>query len=536
MKFLIHGYLGFKNLGDELILSKVIEDIRSAVRDAEITVVTIDKDYTRRIHNVEGVVDRISPDAVWEAVKESDVVVVGGGGLIQEYNDIAITDFFKSFGYGIVSYALVPFLAKILRKPVFYWSHGVGPIFTEEGKEFTRWFYSLADLTTLRDASSLSVLKRIYPEAANVHLDADPVLALDLRRFIRQPPISLPPGKKKIGLNLRPWFGTEDILEKVTSAIQEFYRERKDFIVIPIPFDVSLDKVPLQKALTLLPEDAGLNFDFNALETPEDVISLMNELDFFVGMRLHALIVSRALHIPSLSISYDVKTDDFSKKMHMESIRVEDLTRQTLLSHLRQLTGVDKGNIPSLPVVYQTAEFFRDFLQKRSIIMAKEKAEREIADSAKTETVVLSNFIKSLRAEMREQTRIHNTAVAQKDQQLSDLQTKKNALSDRLDQVILEKDSLITQKNQEISNLLSEQEALVNRLRQEAAAEKDKLLRQLNGIYASDFWKAASLYYRTRNNSRLLKHAFRAVQIFRREGFKGLLSRNPRKDASDSQA
>jgi polysaccharide pyruvyl transferase WcaK-like protein len=140
MKFLIHGYLGFKNLGDELILSKVIEDIRSAARDAEITVVTIDKDYTRRIHNVEGVVDRISPDAVWEAVKEADVIVVGGGGLIQEYNDIAITDFFKSFGYGIVSYALVPFLAKILRKPVFYWSHGVGPFLPKKGKNLPGGF------------------------------------------------------------------------------------------------------------------------------------------------------------------------------------------------------------------------------------------------------------------------------------------------------------------------------------------------------------------------------------------------------------
>ena len=75
-KILISGYYGFKNLGDELILSKIIEDIQSINSHFEILVVSGDPGYSERIHGIKGV-NRFSPEEVKDAIRNADIVIVG---------------------------------------------------------------------------------------------------------------------------------------------------------------------------------------------------------------------------------------------------------------------------------------------------------------------------------------------------------------------------------------------------------------------------------------------------------------------------
>ena len=46
MKIFLSGYYGAKNLGDELLLLKVIEDILAIAPQAEFLVWSIDKEFT----------------------------------------------------------------------------------------------------------------------------------------------------------------------------------------------------------------------------------------------------------------------------------------------------------------------------------------------------------------------------------------------------------------------------------------------------------------------------------------------------------
>lgn len=453
MKVLIYGYYGFKNLGDELILSKIIEDIKSIDSKAEITVCTGDINYTRKIHGVNGI-DRFSPDALRDAVKQSDVVVVGGGGLIHEYFCIDIKDIFNAFGRMVAANSIAPIIAKSMQKPVFYWGHGIGPIFTEEGRNFTRWFYGLPDFTTLRDADSYNILKKIYPEVKNVYVDTDPVMSLDINRFIKPIPIELPGDKIKIGINIRPWFGIEGIIKEVSDALNEVLKENKKFVIVPVPFDLSNDKESLRKFASSLPEGSVFEYGFENFDTPEEVISLMNRLDFFVGMRLHAIIVSRLLKIPAFSISYDLKTDKFADILKIPAIRTEELTKNNFLFQLRTLLNTDGKGLRDLECSYKTPDLFKAFIEG-NLPPAKVSADDSAEVTGPNELLTYENFIKSLRAEIIE------------------LNHKYNALES-----------------------------------------------ELNRVYASDFWKVASFYYRLRDKIPLTKYLHRTLRSLRREGFK----------------
>lgn len=362
MRILITGYYGFKNLGDELILTKIIQDIKALYPRAEIIVHSANKRFSQKTHIVEGFVDRFSPTETVEAVKECDCVIVGGGGLINEYYPIEPKDFFINFGIGIASYAIVPLLAKIYGKPVFYWCHGLGPLFSKEGKNFARWFYSLADVITLRDEDSFALLNAICPEAKNAYLDNDPVTALDTSQYIKSSDIELPKGRKKLGINVRPWFGTEGIINNLANALTKYLQEENNIIVVPIPFDLATDGAVLRNLIDKIPMQFVFDYKYETLETPGQVISIMRQLDIFLGTRLHSIIVSQLLGLPTLSISYDQKTDAFSSSRKIPSVSIQSFRIEDIVNSIKNVSNNIIQPLNSKEVSYRTPQRFRAFV------------------------------------------------------------------------------------------------------------------------------------------------------------------------------
>lgn len=506
MKFLIAGYYGLKNLGDELILSKIIEDIKRIDAQAEIIVSSGNLEYTRRLHNVSAV-NRFSPDELMEAVRSADVIIVGGGGLINEYYSLNIAEVFTSFGYCMASYAIVPLFAKYFQKPVFYWSHGVGPIFSEEGRNFTKWFYTLSDFTTLRDAHSYSILRKICPEMRNVYVDTDPVMVLDVNKYIKPLDFVVPDAKIKIGINIRPWFGIENIIQKFADAFSELCGENNNFIVVPIPFDLSLDKDPLRKIITSLPERFVFQYGFEECDTPEEVISLMNHVDFFIGTRLHAIMVSRLLKIPTLTLSYDLKTDTFADILKTPTIRVEELTKNNLVVHIKSLINSDRLNASDLPD-YKTPDFFKNFIESNYPYYSPE-IEIDNKSSEVSELLSYGNFIKSLRAEIKEMNIRYEALMGRLNETIAEKEAEKEVLSRQLNQTIAEKEALSSQLNQTIT----EKEGQLSQVRNELA-----------NIYASDFWRVASWYYKIRDTNPILRILYRVAKKYKHKIFKEKLS------------
>ena len=89
-RLVVVGYFGFGNAGDEAILEAMLAALRQEIGEAfAVSVVSGDPPATQRraAGLAPGGVTAISwrdPLAVAEAVRESDLVVVGGGGLFHD--------------------------------------------------------------------------------------------------------------------------------------------------------------------------------------------------------------------------------------------------------------------------------------------------------------------------------------------------------------------------------------------------------------------------------------------------------------------
>ena len=497
MNIFIVGYYGFKNTGDELILSKIIDDIKTIDNNADIAVWSADVKYTSTLHKVKAV-NRFSVEETAYSVKWSDVVIVGGGGLIQEYFDLKIEDMFKNFGHSLAAYAISPLIASVYEKPVFYWSHGIGPIFSDEAKQFSNWFYSFADCTTVRDDYSYGLIKSIRPQIKNLYLDADPVVKLDISKFVEKEKFKLQKDKLKIGINLRSWFGQTDVVEKIAAALNRFIKERDDAIVVPVPFDLSFDVEILKKLLSNLPEDRVEQRYIDNIESPTDVLTLMNNVDIFIGTRLHSIIVANLLEKPSVAVIYDKKVESFIERLSIPSVFIGTLDSFNVYTLIKELAV---GSIKALKnnIKYQTPEIFEKFINGQ-LNGSNTPQKKDESDMTFDNTQIYENFIQSLKNEINQLSNEKNHLSSQLQKSFDDFRAIKEEMTSQLNKITAEKADI----QAEIEKIMLEKENLSDRL---------------NEIYSSTFWKLAVKYYSFKDKAPAVKYIIELLKSFKRVGF-----------------
>jgi hypothetical protein len=83
-KIFITGYYGFNNTGDEAILMAMTSHLRAIRPDLEITVTSATPKETSEQYGVQSIFWSDS-FAMLEAVRTTDLVIVGGGGIFHDY-------------------------------------------------------------------------------------------------------------------------------------------------------------------------------------------------------------------------------------------------------------------------------------------------------------------------------------------------------------------------------------------------------------------------------------------------------------------
>ena len=107
----ISGYYGFGNAGDEAMLCAIIDAIRKEEADAHITVISGNPKETSKKHNINAV-GTFSALGILKAIAHSDLVISGGGSLLQDATSIRNTYYYLS----------IMALAKLLGKKVMLYS------------------------------------------------------------------------------------------------------------------------------------------------------------------------------------------------------------------------------------------------------------------------------------------------------------------------------------------------------------------------------------------------------------------------------
>jgi len=140
MRVLISGYYGFGNTGDEAILRAIVNSMRSEKPDLDIVVLSDNPKETEKIHNVRAI-NRMDLVSIWTTLSCSDMLISGGGGLLQ---DITSTR-------NILYYITIIYMAWLLKKPVVYYANGVGPIRSYFNRLLVRNVSNKVQVITVRD-------------------------------------------------------------------------------------------------------------------------------------------------------------------------------------------------------------------------------------------------------------------------------------------------------------------------------------------------------------------------------------------------
>jgi polysaccharide pyruvyl transferase CsaB len=302
---LIVGYYGAGNAGDEAILNSVLSGLRTAIPDLHPIVVSDDPGSTSASHAVESIGKNDKP-ALWKAVRGCHMIVLGGGGLLQDYWNVDLSSLFSE-GTTFSYYAYAA-LASLFDKHLLLYAVGVGPLLSETGRRYTRMLAEQAQLILVRDRESKTLLTELGVDGARIHVTADPAfLAPGQPRILDlpQPVLGVALRNWNIGINPEAWES------QVTEALDIFLDRHPEGSIVFLPFQLSRSQGDDDEAIANRVR-ARMRHQIRAAvsEHSGDASSLsgmISRCDVVVGMRYHSVLFAIRTHVPVVGLVYDPK-------------------------------------------------------------------------------------------------------------------------------------------------------------------------------------------------------------------------------------
>lgn len=307
-KLVISGYHGFGNIGDEAILKAMLAEFNKMDKEIELTVLSQRPQETKKNFGVNAV-DRSSIFKVIKTIFQSDILISGGGSLLQE----------STGRLSIYYYLFIYFVAMIFRKKTIIFSHGIGPIYRRRSKKLVQFVFNRASCISVRDIYSKEELISYGVKPEKIDVTADPVISF--KKFGSEKGIEL---FHEYG-NFNPEFPTigfavkgsknKDVSDDFVRTIDAL--KQTPCNVILIPFHYSEDLSLINRIIDKSTHDL---ISINEKHGVEEIFSIVEAVDVLVAVRLHALIFAAVSETPMVGITYDPKIDAFLKSIHEEAV------------------------------------------------------------------------------------------------------------------------------------------------------------------------------------------------------------------------
>jgi polysaccharide pyruvyl transferase CsaB len=337
MRVLLSGYFGFNNLGDEAIFEAMVASLRAQRSDIQLEALTANPARAERL----GVraIPRKSLGPVTAAIRRCDLLISGGGGLVQD-----------STGVGSVAYYLgLCQLARFLGKPTMFYAQGFGPVKSSMGQRLCRLMSKSLSLITLRDDESWKDMSALGFGSQKAYITADPALLLEpppvseFRQLLEKHGLSQelsrlegPMGRFQgsgplVAVTVRPWPGLPE--DQLFAALKRFQDEQKARYLI-LPFHPHQDLAISQRLKDCL---GGPGQIVGEDWSPAQITGLLRCCDMVVGMRLHSLILAAGAYVPSIGLCYDPKVTRFVRRAGALPIQLADITADGLARDLERM-------------------------------------------------------------------------------------------------------------------------------------------------------------------------------------------------------
>ena len=318
MRLLISGYYGFDNLGDEAILAALVQELRARHPDWTPVVLSDKPAATEALYGVETAA-RDSLLQMWEEMGRADLLLSGGGGLLQNVTSQL------SLGY----YLSLLELARFRGTPYVILGQGLGPFLNFPGvTRAVRRSLDRAEAVVVRDPESVRLAQSLGVTHAPITKSAD--LALLLRPASEtatdalMSALGVEPGQPVLGLTLRGWGGKEPWEAAV--ELCDHFQGPLGVRCLLLPFQP--EDIPLAWKIAGACQAEPLVLQAPLL--PAEMLSLIGRLGLLVSMRLHGLIFSASQETPALGLAYDPKVYAFAQEAGQKVLPLDQVTGQRL--------------------------------------------------------------------------------------------------------------------------------------------------------------------------------------------------------------
>lgn len=308
-RILMSGYYGFSNAGDEAILNSIYNNLVALDENIDISVLVAYPERSVDIYDFR-MVDRFNFWKVFKSVRRCDLLISGGGSLLQD----------RTSTKSIVYYLTIINLAKFLGKKVMMYANGIGPVLKPINRKRVRRAVNRIDLVTLRDENSVNELRSMGVNRDDLNVTADPVFTFDCidkkeaERLAAD--AGIPADRPFVGVSIRDWYNVPDFrktMAEICDDIYDKYNLNIVFIVMQTPNDIEISR-DVQKRMK------NPSYILSGKYKTAELMGIVGCAHFIMCMRLHTLIFAAHMDVPTLGIVYDPKVRDYLKMLDMPSM------------------------------------------------------------------------------------------------------------------------------------------------------------------------------------------------------------------------
>jgi polysaccharide pyruvyl transferase CsaB len=252
-------------------------------------------------------VPRFSPLGLYRTLKESDLLISGGGSLLQN----------KTSTRSLIYYLAVIRLAQLLGKPVVIYANGIGPLLGGSNRRLVRKAIEKCALVTLRDQQSLEELRSVGVVREDLHVTGDPAFTLKPTRAPREllRELGIADDSRVVGISVRDLGNNDHFPEQFARLCDRLSSELGKTIVFLV-MQESRDEEISRRIM------AQMSCPSYLAKTPGDpgsMLSLIRDMDAVVSMRLHTIIFAAQMQVPVAGCIYDPKVEAFLDLLELPS-------------------------------------------------------------------------------------------------------------------------------------------------------------------------------------------------------------------------
>ena len=316
MRICLLGSFSGRNIGDDAILKGILYILEETFNDYELVLLSkFPKYFTgfpSRLILKRSRVGLISLNTFLELF-HSDIFFIPQSNLFSQ-------KILNSFYNRMFAYLAIIWINKcFFKKPIGLFFGGIGPLHSLVGEQAAKWIVRNLDFIVLRENQSIKYLQKW-------EINTQYILAADTALFCKMESTQLTEkirkqiqGKRAVGINLNKYFSefsnTGISKSKHFNQMGSFLRSQKDSIFIFLPSDTE-DIAVTREFMT----SARLWESSCLVEKckPEEYIQIQSLCDFFIGTRLHSLIMCAVANTAFIGINYHPKVRDFMQQLDCE--------------------------------------------------------------------------------------------------------------------------------------------------------------------------------------------------------------------------